>query len=428
MKSSNLILKKENYLPHQWDFLTKNGNPEARITALVGGFGCGKTKVLLTKAAYCLTNKVNPITGKSNGLILYPTYSLAEEVFVQPFIELLEKCNIPFDYNIASHKFRTIYGNIKIYVTNQANKIVGSNYTWAGVDELDIESFKNADIAVSKALGRLRGCEDAELFITTTPEGYSFCYDFLVTKASKDKVVVHGKTTDNPYLPKSYIQSLRDNYDENLLKAYLEGQFTNLQKGQTYNGFSRDKNIKECKYDRTKPIHIGWDFNILPQCCVVVQEQLHSPNIRVIDEIALDGDGSGDVLTERMCKTIKQKYPNTKYYAYPDATGAARHSSARYSDIEIIRRNGFMVYVKHINPLVINRVNSMNNNLTKGNMIIDPKCEGLIRDLEQVVNKEGTRDIDKTTNKELTHLSDALGYYVEFKYPTVKPVLGTTDR
>ena len=428
MKASNLILKKENYLPHQWDFLTKKGNPEARITALVGGFGCGKTKVLLTKAAYCLTNKVNPITGKSNGLILYPTYSLAEEVFVQPFIELLEKCNIPYDYNIASHKFRTIYGNIKIYVTNQANKIVGSNYTWAGVDELDIESFKNADIAVSKALGRLRGCEDAELFITTTPEGYSFCYDFLVTKASKDKVVVHGKTTDNPYLPKSYIQSLRDNYDENLLKAYLEGQFTNLQKGQTYNGFSRDKNIKECKYDRAKPIHIGWDFNILPQCCVVVQEQLHSPNIRVIDEIALDGDGSGDVLTERMCKTIKQKYPNTKYYAYPDATGAARHSSARYSDIEIIRRNGFMVYVKHINPLVINRVNSMNNNLTKGNMIIDPKCKGLIRDLEQVVNKEGTRDIDKTTNKELTHLSDALGYYVEFKYPTVKPVLGTTDR
>ena len=428
MKASNLILKKENYLPHQWDFLTKKGNPEARITALVGGFGCGKTKVLLTKAAYCLTNKVNPITGKSNGLILYPTYSLAEEVFVQPFIELLEKCNIPYDYNIASHKFRTIYGNIKIYVTNQANKIVGSNYTWAGVDELDIESFKNADIAVSKALGRLRGCEDAELFITTTPEGYSFCYDFLVTKASKDKVVVHGKTTDNPYLPKSYIQSLRDNYDENLLKAYLEGQFTNLQKGQTYNGFSRDKNIKECKYDRAKPIHIGWDFNILPQCCVVVQEQLHSPNIRVIDEIALDGDGSGDVLTERVCKTIKQKYPNTKYYAYPDATGAARHSSARYSDIEIIRRNGFMVYVKHINPLVINRVNSMNNNLTKGNMIIDPKCEGLIRDLEQVVNKEGTRDIDKTTNKELTHLSDALGYYVEFKYPTVKPVLGTTDR
>ena len=173
---------------------------------------------------------------------------------------------------------------------------------------------------------------------------------------------------------------------------------------------------------------MGWDFNLLPQCVCIIQEQSHTPEIQVIDEIALDTDGSGDVLTERMCKLIKQKYPNSKYFAYPDATGAARHSSARYSDIEIIRRNGFMVHVRHINPLVINRVNSMNNNLAKRNMVIDPKCKGLIRDLEQVVNKEGTRDIDKTTNKELTHLSDALGYYVDFKHPTIKPVLGTQDR
>jgi len=428
LKASNLILKKENYLPHQWDFLTKKGNPKARISALVGGLGCGKSRALISKTAMCLVNKVSPTTGKSNGLILYPTYSLADEVFVQPFIELLEKCNIPYTYNIASHKFRTVYGDIKIYVTNQAHKIVGSNYTWAGVDELDIESYKNADIAISKALGRLRGCEDAELFITTTPEGYSFCYDFLITKASPDKVLIHGKTTDNPYLPKSYIQSLRDNYDENLLKAYLDGEFTNLQKGNTYHGFSREKNVKECLYNRSKPIHVGWDFNLLPQCVCIIQEQPHSPNIQVIDEIQLDTDGSGDVLTERMCREIKRRYPNTKYNAYPDATGAARHSSARYSDIEIIRRNGFMVHVRHINPLVINRVNSMNNNLAKDNMINDPKCKGLIRDLEQVVNKEGTRDIDKTTNKELTHLSDALGYYVDYKHPTVKPVLGTTDR
>ena len=45
-----------------------------------------------------------------------------------------------------------------------------------------------------------------------------------------------------------------------------------------------------------------------------------------IDEIKLSSDGSGDLLTDRMCKTVKYKYPNSKYYAYPDATGAARHS------------------------------------------------------------------------------------------------------
>ena len=427
MRTSNKItLKKKNYFDSQWLFL-KNPN-KARIKCFCGGLGSGKTTVLLKNTFMCMISKVSPQTGLSNGLILYPTYSLAEEVFVEPFKELLERNGIGYTYNIAAHKFRTVYGNIKIYQTRVPQRIVGVSYTYCGIDELDIESYKNCDIAVNKALGRLRGCDDAEMFITTTPEGYHFTYDFMVQDHNSSKYLVHGKTTDNHYLPESYIQSLRDNYDENLLKAYLLGEFTNLQRGSTYHGFERDKNVRECEYNRSQPIHVGWDFNVMPQCVCIIQEQPNSPNIKVIDEIQLDADGSGDVLTDRMCKTIKQKYPNAKYNAYPDATGAARHSSSRFSDIEIIRRNGFMVHVRHINPLVINRVNSMNNNLAKGNMIIDPKCKGLIRDLEQVVNKEGTRDIDKTTNKELTHLSDALGYYVDYKHPTIKPVIGTKDR
>ena len=260
----NPILKKENYFPHQWDFLTKGGNPDAKISALVGGFGCGKTKIGLSKCLLSLVNLQNPTLGKSNGLVLYPTYSLAEEVFVEPFGELLEKSCIPYEYNIAQHKFKTLFGNIKIYVTNQAHKIVGSNYTFCYIDEIDVESKKNAEIAVNKALGRLRGCEDAELFMTTTPEGFKFAHEFLVTKGSPNKYLVHGRTEDNPYLPKSYIESLKENYDENLLKAYLEGRFINLQKGTTYNGFSRQKNLQECKYNPALPIHVGIDFNVSP--------------------------------------------------------------------------------------------------------------------------------------------------------------------
>ena len=418
-------LHKDNYFPHQWDFLVNK--PKARIKALVGGFGSGKTHSLLVNTFMCMVNKKNPRTGKSNGLILYPTFSLADEVFVEPFRNMLERNNVWYEYNIASHKFRTAFGDLKIYVTNQSHKIVGSSYTYCGVDEIDIEAFNHAERSINKALGRLRGCEDAELYITTTPEGYHFVYNYMVEKASPNKLLVHGKTTDNPHLPKSYIQSLRDNYDENLLKAYLEGQFTNLQRGNTY-AFNRERNVKECLYNRSKPIHVGIDFNVDPMCCVIIQEQPNSPNIQVIDEIAMSSDGGGTILTERVCQEIKRRYPNNKYYGYPDCTGASKHSSARFSDIQLIQKQGFMVYARHINPLVINRVNSMNNNLAKGNMIIDPKCKGLIKDLEQVVNKEGTRDIDKTTNKELTHLSDALGYYVDFKHPTVKPVLGTQDR
>ena len=123
--------------------------------------------------------------------------------------------------------------------------------------------------------------------------------------------------------------------------------------------------------------------------------------------------------------TYKAGHPNNTYYSYPDATGRAKHSSARFSDIDILRRH-FKVMVKHINPLVVNRVNAMNKVL-QDNLIIDPSCQDLINDFERTVNKPNTREIDKS-NKELTHLTDALGYSVEWEYPVGKPKLWSVDR
>ena len=424
MRTSKLTLKKENYFPSQWEFLVNR--KKARIKTFCGGFGSGKTHSFIKNTAICMINKVNN-DGKSNGLILYPTYSLAEEVFVEPFKELLERNGISYTYNIANHKFKTPYGNIKIYQTRHPQRIVGASYTYCGIDELDIESYKYAELAVQKALGRLRGCEDAELYITTSPEGFSYTHHLMVEQAAPDKLLVHGKTTDNPYLPTSYVQSLRDNYDEKLLKAYIDGEFVNLNQGATYYGFKRETAIRECKYEPSLPIRCGLDWNVSPLCATIFQIN-HKKEIKVINEIALHHQGAGDLMTQRMCDTIKDLYPNTTYIAYPDATGSARNSSAAYSDLDIVRASGFKLMVKHINPKVINRVNAMNNQLAKGNLHIDPKCKLLIKDLEQVCNKEGSRDIDKS-NKELSHMSDALGYGVEWEFPTIKPNrIGVIDR
>lgn len=120
-------------------------------------------------------------------------------------------------------------------------------------------------------------------------------------------------------------------------------------------------------------------------------------------------------------------YGNKYYIAYPDSTGSGRHSSSAYSDLDIVRRNGFKVNVAHINPKVVNRVNAVNKQLANNNVRIDPSCKMLIGDLEKVTNKEGTRDIDKS-NKNLTHMSDAFGYGITWEYPVVKPAIGVQDR
>jgi hypothetical protein len=45
-------------------------------------------------------------------------------------------------------------------------------------------------------------------------------------------------------------------------------------------------------------------------------------------------------------------------------------------------------------------------------LFIDPKCKGLIQDLEEVTYKPDSRVIDKDRDPKRTHLSDALGYLI----------------
>ena len=418
--ASKLTLHKENYLDHQWKFLT---NPKP-IKSLIGGFGSGKTHIFLHETFKNHITKVNK-KGVSNGWIIYPTYDLAEELFVEPFKDILRSKGISFDYNISKHRFTTPYGTIKLYQLQKPHRIIGAELTYIGFDEFDVESYKNCDIAFKKAIGRMRGADDCVIYIVSSPEGFHYCHKIFVEDMNEDRYMVNGKTTDNLYLPQNYINLLNSNYDERLLKAYRDGMFVNLQQGSTY-VFEREKNVKPCEYDRSLPVRIGLDWNVDPMCAVLFHTYPQEPKVRIFDCIQLTHGGQGDLLSERMCSTIREKYPNSRYICYPDASGFARHTSAMFSDIDILKRNSFEVKVRKSNPPVVNRVNSTNKRLQDG-LIIDPRCKALIQDLEKVTNKQGTRDIDKT-NKLLTHMTDALGYAISWEYPIIKPTLGAIAR
>ena len=422
-----MTLHRDNYLPHQWDFLTTNTkNPQKKISALVGGLGCGKTFVFIRKCLFNLIMKKNN-EGVSNGWVIYPTYDLANELFVEPMKSLLEENGIHYTYNVQNHRFVTPYGNMKIYQLQKSENIVGSSLTWIGFDEFDVGNYRQTDLAYKKALGRMRGSENCEIFIVTSPEGFNKTYEVMVDEYNDSKHLVHGKTTDNPYLPSSYIKLLEDNYDKTMLKAYRDGQFVNISALSAYYSFDRSKNVQDCEYDKTQPIHLGLDFNVSPFVGVLSHIYHDKPQVRVFDTITLEHQGSGDLLTQRMCNTIKAKYPRAKCIIYPDASSMQRATNAAHSDLDIIKMNGFEVKLRKTNPLVIDRLNSMNAQL-EGNMIISPKCKILIQDLEKVTNKRGSRvELDKS-NHNLTHATDALGYMIHWNFPITRPTLGAIQR
>ena len=420
-----LELHKKDYFPHQWDFLKETNK---KVKGLVGGFGCGKTHVFLHETLINLITKKNK-KGVSNGWVIYPTFDLADELFVEPFKEILENKGISYNYSISRRRFTTAYGNIKIYQLQKAARIVGAELTFIGFDEFDIESYKNCDIAYKKAVGRMRGADDGVIYIVTTPEGFGYTYKLFVTDMNENKLLVHGKTTDNPTLPAGYLNLMQSSYTDLLLKSYRDGQFCNISAESVYYNFKREEypsgNIQKVKYNPNKPILIGQDWNVSPLSSVLLQEYDTSPKLRVFDIMQLHHSG-GEILTERLITTLKAKYPKARFIMYPDAAGGARHTSSLYSDIQIARKAGIEIRVKGKNPPVISRVNAVNKILEK-DLVVDPSLTGLIEDFEQVTHKPGTREIDKTS-KHLTHLTDAIGYLIEFEYPVVRPKTNSIKR
>src|SRR5436305_10406792 len=72
--------------------------------------------------------------------------------------------------------------------------------------------------------------------------------------------------------------------------------------------------------------------------------------------------------------------------------------------------------VPKANPSVRERVNLVNRKLRAASgridLLIDPKCKELIKDFEQVCYKAESNEVDKTRDRQRTHLSDALGYLI----------------
>ena len=273
----------------------------------------------------------------------------------------------------------------------------------------------------------MRGSEDTEIYIVTSPEGFHYTHKIFVSDAHEDRFLVHGKTTDNTELPQSYIKLIEDTYPSALIKAYRDGEFVNLTALSTFYNFERTRNVKKVKYNPNLPIHIGMDFNLHPITCTLLHySEYNEPKVQVFDEIELHHSGKSEILTETLIREIKQRYPNKSYIAYPDPSGKNKSTSALHSDHDLLRRAGFQLRVKPAAPRIADSVNAVNKALEK-NIIIDPKCKGLITDLEQVTNLPNSKKIDKS-NANRTHFTDGFRYFIDYNLPIIKPILGSINR
>ena len=389
----------------QFDFFRS----DAKYTAAVAGFGAGKTMSALQRIIRNL--------GESPGLsqaYLAPTYSLIRDIFYPKVEELMEEMG--FTYRI-NHSKNDIHidglGRIVCRTMEKPESMVGWEVADAFLDELDILNTEKAHHVFRKTSARLRQANPTgrknQLFVTTTPEGFKATYELFKKDPLENSNLIQMSTYSNQkYLPDDYIEELKNQYPDQLIDAYIEGQFVNLSQGAVYYSFDRDKHKSSYVVKPREPIHIGMDFNVYNMAAVV--HVMREGKAYAVDEMI----GYRD--TPDIIEQIRERYYNHNVTIYPDASGDNKSSKgASLSDFRLLKDAGFKIKADKQNPRVRVRVQEVNNAFENGKYFVNvDRCPEYTLALEQqVYNERGDPDKDSG----LDHPIDAGGYFIHQVFP-----------
>lgn len=406
-----------------------------KFRAFVAGYGSGKTWV----GCCALLNHFRQYPNINAGYFA-PTYTHIRDIFYPTIEEVAEDWGFEVDIKVSDKEVRVFrngqqVGLVKCRSMDKPSSIVGFKIGHAVVDELDVMETKKAALAWRKIIARMRykieGLKNG-VDVTTTPEGFKFTYEQFVKAVRENKELenhyglIHASTYENEAnLPDDYIQSLKDTYPENLIEAYLNGQFVNLTSGTIYHQFDKKLNVSNETIKENETLYIGMDFNVGKMSAVVCVKRDGLPH--AVDEI-VNGYDTPDVI--RVIKERYWQYENGKYIKtceiriYPDASGKSRKSvNASETDLQLLRDAGFYICAKDSNPPVKDRINAVNAMICNASgqrrfKVNVSKCPVLVECLEQQVWGDNGEP-DKKGGKD--HTNDAIGYFLYYDYPLTKP-------
>ena len=393
-----------------------------KFRAFVAGYGSGKTWVGCMSS--CIHYLRHP---KFNQGYFAPTYPQIRDIFY-PTIEEVAYCfGLKVDIKEGNKEAHFYNGSRYLGTTlcrsmEKPNTIVGFKIAHALVDELDTLPMDKAQLAWRKIIARMRYNDPAlknGVDVTTTPEGFKETHRLFVERVSqnpglsKTYGLVQASTYQNEKnLPEDYIQSLLDAYPDELIEAYLRGQFVNLAHGTVYRNYNRQRHNSNETIRDNEVLRIGMDFNVgqMAATIYVVRENgWHA--VAELKEL-LD--------TPDMIRVLSERYPNHKKIIYPDASGGNRSTKgASVSDIALLRQARFEVRAKESNPMVKDRIASTNKQFELGKLWVNAKlCPTVASCLEkQAYDKNG--EPDKKSG--FDHQNDATTYPIAFEFPILKP-------
>lgn len=263
------------------------------------------------------------------------------------------------------------------------------------------------------------------------PEGRNHYYDLYKRALNPDEKDWDAFTwISADILPPDEIEAAKRDLDELTYLQEYEASFVNFE-GRVYYPYEERTHVASLRYDPRQPLIVCFDFNVAPGIAAIIQEQTLPNGLQgtgVIGEVHIPRNSN----TPSVCNRLIQDWGHHDgpVHVYGDATGGSRGTAkVSGSDWDLIRdilgshfKNRFWMRVPQSNPPERSRVNAVNSRLRSASgdirLMVDYKAINVQKDFEgSSLLQGGSGEIDKKATPELTHLTDAIGYYIEREFP-----------
>jgi phage terminase large subunit len=377
-----LINNKQQHFTKVFDKLMRC---ESRFIINKGGAGSSKSVSAAQKELFtAMKKRVRTLVIRKVGATLtdsvIPSFKarMNELNLQQFFVENKTERIFTSMYNKSVFLFRGLDDAEKLKSIEGINRILVEEAT-----ELTLDDFYELN-------RRARGREDIQITLNFNPvDERHWLKKHFFEQEIENCCVIESTYEDNQFMTEEDVRqlSLLQKYDYNQFRIYALGDWgvARVDNPWLY-AFDREKHISPTplKVVQNQPVHLSFDFNIDPMCCIAFQHTKYygaQSYIHVLKEFELR-----NTTVKEACKIIKAAFPHSVLTATGDATGRMRnagHDDTLWDQVRIgLNLSPSQILVPTVNQRHKDSRFLCNLLLQEHNsLLIDPSCKGLINDM-----------------------------------------------
>jgi hypothetical protein len=299
----------------------------------------------------------------------------------------------------------------------------GTEYGWAWLDEYAYAPQS----AFETIQGRMRWNNiNPHILITSTinrNNPYNWTYDLFDSEERTEAqrklfISIAGSTIENAHnLSDGYVERLEATLSPELFAIEVQSEYVSISIGRIFKYFNRLEHCGNLTLNQSLSLHLSFDFNWSPACCVIGQKD--GDKLLIIKEFYLE-NADTFILADTVIKWVLNSGYRHNLFIHGDASGSQHTANSKTTNWAIIwdclTKNNLIATRKYkkANPSIVDSINSVNCLFSHQKLFIDSQCKELIKDFESLQWKD--EKIDKSDIKR-SHLADCARYLTHDLFP-----------